>query len=76
MILTPELRDKIVETHTLVTELKHTLVGNGQPGEIPKLKTRLSWLERIAYTGLGGLAVMVWLLQQKLASGIQLVLPK
>lgn len=68
MTLTSELRDKIIQTHTMVEELKHQLVGNGQPGEIPKLKARLSWLERIAYTGLGALGVIVWAMEQKLVS--------
>lgn len=75
MTLTPELRDKIIETHTMLTELRHQLIGNGQPGEIPKMKTRVTWLERIAYTGLGGLTVTLWLLQQKVAGMIVTVVP-
>ena len=63
--------DRITELHTDVTTTKtklEILVGNGQPGEIDKIKGRLSLLEEVknkaagyvmAITGVGAVVSLV-----------------
>lgn len=64
MNFTPEDHEMLVETHTKVEMLCKFLLDNGQPGEINKIRKRLTWLERIAYTGVGALgtlkAIAMW----------------
>ena len=43
-------------------ELKHRLLGNGQPGEIGSIKIRLTELEKFKWKTLGAISVLVVLL--------------
>ncbi len=42
-------------------EFDRRLFGNGQPGELDKIKTRLTTLERFMWLGIGGIMVMQFL---------------
>ncbi len=53
----------LIETHTIVQQLKDHLLDNGQPGEISKIKTRLTWLESVAYTSTGGAVIIGFLIK-------------
>ena len=53
----------LIETHTIVKQLRDYLLDNGQPGEISKIKTRLTWLESVAYTSTGAAVLLGFLVK-------------
>jgi len=53
----------LIETRTIVGQLRDQLLDNGQPGELSKIKTRLTWLESVAYTSTGAAVLLGFLVK-------------
>lgn len=54
---------------SLKTDMK-ALVGNGQPGRITKIESRISWAERVLYGGWGAAIAIGFLAKLGLFEGI------
>jgi len=52
-----------------VRDLKHRLFGNGQPGEIGSLKSRITELEKFKWKAIGAATVVIAVLSFLLRKG-------
>lgn len=50
--------DLLIKIATTVDAMNHSLFGNGQPGELQRLKDRTATLEEFRWKFVGGLALL------------------
>lgn len=56
--------ERIASMETVLYDMHSRLFGNGQPGEIEKLKDRISSMERWMWRCVGGAAVVIFALER------------
>jgi hypothetical protein len=62
---TPEKsdRERLAAIEAIVLRMEQRLLGNGQPGEIDKLKHRVTRLESWFWRAAGGVALAIFVLE-------------
>lgn len=54
------IESRLTKIETMLDELKHSLMGNGQPGVLAAMETRIKGLEEFRWKAVGGLGAAVF----------------